>query len=144
MLFSFSNSDLTRELNHGGSLSSHIMVPCRIQLLGMFKIVLLKRETFSLILVLEKAFSQLQLFLHGNHRWDQFLFFLTGTTQPVVNKTMYRNDEKMKSKVRRLRRRKRLKCTSCTNRQNLRHYLESFSEACLGSSRTSTMKLVLR
>ena len=30
---------------------------------NMFKIVLLKRETFSLILVLEKAFSQLKLFI---------------------------------------------------------------------------------
>ena len=52
-----------RELNHGGSLSSYIMGLCGIQLLRMLKIVLLKRETFSLILAFEKAFSQLKLLI---------------------------------------------------------------------------------
>ena len=52
--------DLIRELNHGGSLSSHNMVSCGIKLLRTLRIDLLEIHTFSLTFVFEKALSQLK------------------------------------------------------------------------------------
>ena len=52
--------DLIRELNHGGSLSSHNMVSCGIKLLRTLRTDLLKIHTFSLTFVFEKALSQLK------------------------------------------------------------------------------------
>ena len=46
-------------LNHGGSLSSHTTNLCRMTLLRIFRIVLLKMSTFSLTMVFKKAQSQL-------------------------------------------------------------------------------------
>ena len=47
-------------LNHGGSLSSQIIIWWVIKLVSIFLIVLLKIETFFLTLVLRKALSQLK------------------------------------------------------------------------------------
>ena len=51
-----------RELNHGGTLSSHNMVSCGIKLLRTLRTDLLKIYTFSLTFVFEKALSQLKSF----------------------------------------------------------------------------------
>ena len=61
-LFLSCKRDLIRELNHGGSLSSHNMVSCGIKLLRTLRTDLLKIHTFSLTCVFEKALSQLNSF----------------------------------------------------------------------------------
>ena len=75
----------------------------------MFKIVLLKRETFSLRLVLEKAFFQLQLFLHGNHRWDQFLFFFDGEDSARSQQNYVQIDAKNEKQGAQIAKKKKIK-----------------------------------
>ena len=45
--------------NHGGSLLSQITVSCRIKFNTIFKIALLKTETFSFVFMIVNALSQL-------------------------------------------------------------------------------------